>query len=128
MNKSNEIIKIFEDANDKAGTNTPLSINTVRKLAGIRHRQALAAIHEAMNAGRLRRVNPQEVGSNKFNSKPLPTHEEWIKYEKEVKTIINKKDKKTTEVWNLKIPKKERHYIHKTMWNERKFNVFALVQ
>lgn len=121
MSSNSEIIKIFEDANAKAGTTAHLSINTVRKRAGIRHRQALAAIHEVMNAGRLRRVNPREVGSNKFNSKPLPTHEEWIKYEKEAKTI------KDEEKWALKIPKKERHYIHKTMWGERKFHVFALV-
>ena len=121
MSSNSEIIKIFEDANAKAGTTAHLSINTVRKRAGIRHRQALAAIHEEINAGRLRRVNPREAGSNKFNSKPLPTHEEWIKYEKELKTI-NDEDK-----WNLKIPKKERHYIHKTMWKERKFHVFALV-
>ena len=121
MSSNSEIIKIFEDANVKAGTTAHLSINTVRKRAGIRHRQALAAIHEAMNAGRLRRVNPQDVGSNKFNSKPLPSDEEWFNYENELKTINDE------EKWGLKIPKKEKHFIHKTMWGELKFHVFALV-
>lgn len=46
----------------------PLGMRTLRKRLHAKHGPIIAAIHAEMEAGRLRRVNPHEVGSNKYSA------------------------------------------------------------
>ena len=99
-----------------------LSIKNIKKHTGLHHKVIKKVIYTMMQDGVLRRINPREVGSNKYYSRSCPTDKEWIKYGKEVKTNNNGK-----EVLVSKIPKKERRNIHITMMNEKKLEVFARV-
>ncbi|MBC83385.1 MAG: hypothetical protein CL454_00825 [Acidimicrobiaceae bacterium] len=46
----------------------PLGVRTLRKRLPAKHSAIMAAIYIEIEAGRLRRVNPEEVGSNKFHA------------------------------------------------------------
>ena len=49
----------------------PLGVRTLRKRFHMKKGPILAAIHEQIRLGRIRRVEPSEVGSNKY-SESLP--------------------------------------------------------
>ena len=48
----------------------PLGMRTLRKRLHAKHGPIMAAIHAEIEAGRLRRVNPREVGLNKYYYTP----------------------------------------------------------
>ena len=84
--------------------NVPLSARTMKRRTGMKHCAVLAAVHQAIERGEVRRVKAAEVGSGKYNAadqRPDPrTHDD---------EHDGKKGKK------------------KKMYKARKFNVFVLV-
>lgn len=59
---------------DTFAQGVPLGVRTLRKRLHAKHGPVVAAIHEQITAGRLRRVEPSEVGSNKYSAALPP---EW---------------------------------------------------
>ena len=59
----------------------PLSLKTLKRRSGLPRRAIHAAVYQALDAGTVRRVNPSEVGSNKFHA-PIPA--DW-----DVKSLKN---------------------------------------
>lgn len=55
---------------DAFSMGVPLGVRTLRKRLRAKHGPILAAIHEQISAGRLRRVHPSEVGSGKYSAAP----------------------------------------------------------
>tara|TARA_X000000368_G_C22988760_1_gene693355 strand:- start:254 stop:586 length:333 start_codon:yes stop_codon:yes gene_type:complete len=110
MNKSNEIIDIFKQANEKTGNNVALSVKSLKKRSRLSRKQIIAILYREMENETIRRVDPLEVGSNVYIYREPPT------------------DKKRERDTAYKKYAKCRRAINKTLEFERKFNVFALVQ
>jgi hypothetical protein len=48
--------------------NVPLSARTMKRRTGMKHCAVLAAVHQAIERGEVRRVKAAEVGSGKYNA------------------------------------------------------------
>jgi len=109
MNKSNEIINIFKQANEKTGNNVALSVKILKKRSRLSRKQIIAILYREMKNETIRRVDPREVGSNVYMYRQPPTdlrRERDTAYKKFAKCKRN---------------------INQTLWNEKKINVFTLV-
>lgn len=86
----------------------PLSVRTMKRRTGMKHRAIVAAVHAAVKNGTVRRVNTKEVGSGKYNeAEQRPDPRTAYLDSDEARDMKKTKRKKTYRV--------------------RKFNVFVLV-
>ena len=109
MNNSNEIINIFKRSNEKTGNNVALSVKILKKRSGLSRKQVIAILYREMETGTIRRIDPLEVGSNKYKYQQLPSD--------------LKRERDTAYKKFAKCKRK----INQTLWNEKKINVFTLV-
>jgi len=57
---------------DAFSPDVPLGVRTLRKRLHAKHGPVVAAVHEQISVGRLRRVQPSEVGSGKYSAASPP--------------------------------------------------------
>ena len=117
MSSIESMISVFKEANSNVGgKSVPLSLKTIRKRMGISHKKTKAIVYKAILEGKIKRVDPNKIGSNKYYRN----------------TEYNKKDYSFWLSWiadmnNKKVPRKEQKNMYKTLTGEKKLDVFVLV-